>query len=161
MCLNLRRCQTRAINIRRFNIQMLTCMSGCVFRLSMDTTLCDSHTDNLYTNLSRDRSTVTPGPLHVGAHVIRPLDQIQLQMYSLRRGGRKRWGRRGPCACYYWSRGWAKWTRYGCMSYGTRGAEAWVWRSDDCLWHWSGAKSRRGACCKCYWFKNVHCYTSQ
>ena len=34
--------------------------------------------------------------------------------------------------------------RYGCMSYGTRGAEAWVWRRDDRRWHWAGAKSRRG-----------------
>ncbi len=91
--------------------------------------------------------------------VITPLSIKQVNSYSLRRGGRKRWGRWGPCACYYWSRGWGKWKRYGCMSYGNRGAEAWVWRRDDRRWHWAGAKSRRGTYCKCYWFKHVHCYT--
>ena len=93
------------------------------------------------------------------ARVIRPLSTMQVHMYSHHHGGTKRWGRWGPCACYYWYRGWARWMRFGCMSYGTRGAEAWVWRRDDRQWHWAGAKSRRGVYCRCYWFKNVQCYT--
>ena len=101
-----------------------------------------------------------PPPKHHGAKLINQRGKKLKLLYSRRYGGNRYGGDIwGPCACYYWNGGWAKWKNYGCMSHGDFGTEAWVWRWDDGLWHWGGAESRRGAYCRCYWYRYVKCWT--